>query len=215
MTATKFQKIAPFLTVVLAAAVIALIASGAISGYGEASGPKDQASINGYLSQVVFDKDGNEVSRWDHHNTVNIQGLDNTFRMITTGTNYSTGGFDAIAALSAGTSTDDPADGVVSGSVALLLDGSGDDGTHENPADGVVTTAFGTERGNGTVVVTFTAKGAVTIEQIVLTSVAEDDTASGGAVALPDPEIFAYIDVPNVSLGTGDSVQYTWTIDVD
>ncbi len=76
-------------------------------------------------------------------------------------------------------------------------------------------TLVGTENGNGTVIVTFTSTGAVTIDQIVLTRATEDDTLVGGANPITDAEIFAYIDVPNVSLGSGDSVQYTWTIDVD
>ena len=64
-------------------------------------------------------------------------------------------------------------------------------------------------------VVTFTSKASsVSVTQIVLTRKAADDTADG-TVALADNEIFAYIDVPDVSLDTGDSVQYTWSIDVD
>ena len=62
---------------------------------------------------------------------------------------------------------------------------------------------------------TFTATGSVTIKQIVLTRATEDDTLVGGAVAIADADIFAYVDVPDISLTTNDTVTYTWTVDVD
>ena len=63
--------------------------------------------------------------------------------------------------------------------------------------------------------VTFTAQSdGVDVKQIVLTKAAEDDT-SDGAVAIADGDIFSYVDVPDIVLNTNDTVQYTWTIDVD
>jgi hypothetical protein len=49
----------------------------------------------------------------------------------------------------------------------------------------------------------------------VLTKANEDNTAAGGAVAIPDTDIFSFVDVPDISLNSGDTVAYTWTINVD
>ena len=69
--------------------------------------------------------------------------------------------------------------------------------------------------GQGTVAVTFTAQGVAEVQQLVLTKANEDNTAAGGAVAIPDTDIFSYVDVPDISLNSGDTVAYTWTINVD
>jgi len=179
----------------------------------QGAGTGDRTGIRGHVAYSLFDAQGNLIETWDSHNTVNVEGLDDSFNLITG--NSGNGGYDGIAALDVAVGTDDPADGVLSTSVATSLDGDSGTGGDQNPADGTVATDFGTENGNGTVQVTFVAGGSVTIEQIVLTRAVEDDTSVGGANAIADNEIFAYIDVPNVSLGSGDSVQYTWTIDVD
>lgn len=177
------------------------------------NGTGDHAGIVGKVSYVVTDARGNVIESGKDFNTVNNEGKDDAFNLITG--NSGNGGYDGIAALNVATGTDDPADGVLSTSITTNLDGSGNDATHQNPADGTVNTDFGTENGNGTVVVTFTSKASsVSVTQIVLTRKAADDTADG-TVAIADNEIFAYIDVPDVSLDTGDSVQYTWSIDVD
>ncbi|MFQ6027166.1 MAG: hypothetical protein ACE5Q6_06720, partial [Dehalococcoidia bacterium] len=59
--------------------------------------------------------------------------------------------------------------------------------------------------------------GTVTVDQIVLTKADEDNTLTGNPAAPPiaDSDIFAYVDVQNVSLNANDTVTYTWTIDVD
>jgi hypothetical protein len=177
-------------------------------------GTGDHTGIVGKVSYIVTDARGNVLDSATNFNTVNNEGKDDTFNLITG--NSGAGAFDNIAALNVAVGTDDPADGVLSTSITTNLDGAGNDSTHENPADGTVATDFGTENGNGTVVVTFTAKAdSTSVTQIVLTNTAPDDTAASGTVAIADSTIFAYIDVPDVSLNTGDSVQYTWSIDVD
>lgn len=211
-TAGRLNPFVIALTIAAAFAVLAFFTANALWGQGGKDFTSDRAALRGHVAYVLYDADGNEVERWDQHNTVNLEGLDDTFNLITG--NGGNGGYDGIAAMDVSTVTDDPADGVLSTSIALLLDGDSGTGGNQNPADGVITTDFGSENGNGTVVVTFTAAGSVTIAQIVLTRSIEDETGDG-TLAIADNNIFAYIDVPDVSLGNGDSVQYTWTIDVD
>ena len=171
------------------------------------------AGISGIIEYTVRDADGKLKDHGIIHNTVNGDALNETFNRIAA---TATGGaFDGIAALSVATSTDNPSDGVLSTSIELLLDGDGGTGGDQNPADGTVTTDFGTETGNGTVAVTFTATGSADVLQIVLTKAAEDDTLVGGADAIADADIFAYVDVPDISLTSSDTVTYTWTVDVD
>ncbi len=201
------------LTIAAAFAVLTFVATNAFWGQGANDNARDRAAVRGHVAYVLYDAEGTEVERWEDHNTVNLEGLDSTFNLITG--NVATAGYDGIAAVSASTATDDPSDGLLSTSIALTLDGDSGTGGDQNPADGAIATDFGTENGNGTVIVTFTANAAVTIDQIALTNITEDDTTVGGAIPIADQRIFAYIDVPNVSLGSGDSVQYTWTIDVD
>ena len=126
------------------------------------------------------------------------------------------GAYDGIAAPDVTVGAEDPADGTLSTSITLLLDGDSGTGGEQNPADGAVVTDFGTENGNGTIQVTFTATAnGVQVLQIVLTKAVEDDTLVGGANAITDDETFAYVDVPDITLNTNDTVQYTWTVDVD
>ena len=154
------------------------------------------------------------------HNTVNDpEALNEVFNRIST--NANSGAYDGIAALSVpasgGGSPDDPSDGVDAASITLNLDGNSGTNGYQNPADGTVTTDFGTESGNGTVVVLFTAQAnSVSVKQVVLTKADENKTDSGpGAVAIPDADIFSYLDVADVTLNIADTVQYTWTVDVD
>ena len=172
----------------------------------------------GTLEYTVRDANGNVREHGVIHNTVNDpEALNEIFNRIS-GT-ASGGAYDGIAALSVpatGGGADDPSDGVLDTSITLNLDG--DNGTvgHQNPADGTITTDFGTESGNGTVVVTFTAlANGVEVKQVVLTKAAEDNTLVGGAASIDDAEIFSYLDVADVTLNTNDTVQYTWTVDVD
>ena len=175
-------------------------------------GTSARTGIKGIVEYTVRGPDGKVKKHEVIHNTVNVEGLNDAFNLITA---TGLGAHDGIAALKDDVATDDPADGVLAASIALTLDGDSGTGGDQNPADGTVTTDFGTESGNGTVGVTFTATGSVTIKQIVLTRATEDDTLVGGAVAIADADIFAYVDVPDISLTTNDTVTYTWTIDVD
>ncbi len=179
--------------------------------------PFEQVSnqgVRGIVTYRVVDASGILIESGQFHNTVNDEGKNETFNRIA-GT--ATGGsFDGIAAMDVAVGVDDPADGVDSTSITLTLDGDSGTGGEQNPADGNVTTDFGTETGNGTVDVTFTATSdSTSIFQIVLTKSVEDDTLLGGALAIADADIFAYVDVPDITLNTSDTVQYTWTVDVD
>lgn len=170
--------------------------------------------IRGTIDYAVRDSHGRVKVAGVIHNTVNNEAKNEVFnRIAASGSNTP---FDGIAALSVSVGSDDPANGVVAGSIALNLDGDSGTAGNQNPADGVVTTDFGADPGKGTVVVTFTAKiDSVTVKQIVLTKSAEDDTAVSNGTTITDADIFAYVDVPDVTLNTNDTVQYTWTVNVD
>ena len=182
---------------------------------GSDSGLSSKTGVRGIVDYQVWSATGELINEGRVFNTVNNEGKDETFNRIA-GTGTGTA-FDGIAALDVAVGTDDPSDGTDSTSIALLLDGdSGTGGVNENPVDGAVVTDFGTENGNGTVQATFTATSdGVQVLQIVLTRAAEDDTLVGGANAISDAETFAYVDVPDITLNTNDTVQYTWTVDVD
>ena len=175
-------------------------------------GTSARTGIKGIVEYTVRGPDGKIKEHDIIYNTVNVEGLNDTFNLITA---TGLGTHDGIAALSVTVATDDPSDGVLASSITLLLDGDGGTGGEQNPADGTVTTDFGTESGNGTVAVTFTATGAADVRQIVLTRSVEDDTLVGGAAPIADADIFAYVDVPDISLTASDTVTYTWTVDVD
>lgn len=178
------------------------------------SGITANTGVRGIVDYKVWSAAGEVIEEGRIFNTVNDEGKDETFNRIA---GSATGGaFDGIAALDVAVGTDDPADGSLSTSVTLNLDGDSGTGGEQNPADGAVVTDFGTENGNGTVQVTFTATAnSTSVQQIVLTRAVEDDTLIGGANAITDAETFAYVDVPDITLNTNDTVQYTWTIDVD
>ena len=98
---------------------------------------------------------------------------------------------------------------MLAAAITLLLDGDSGTGGNQNPADGTIAADFGTESGNGTVTVTFTTTSNATAKQVVLTRAAEDDTAVGGAAATADADISAYLDVPDVTQASSDTVQNT------
>jgi hypothetical protein len=177
-------------------------------------GSEVRFGIRGTIDYAVRDSRGRVKVAGVIHNTVNNEAKNEVFNRITvSGSNTP---FDGIAALSVSVGSDDPANGVVAGSIALNLDGDSATAGNQNPADGVVTTDFGADPGKGTVVVTFTAKlDSVTVKQIALTKSAEDDTAISNGTTITDADIFAYVDVPDVTLNTNDTVQYTWTVNVD
>lgn len=146
--------------------------------------------ISGIIEYTVRGPDGKIKEHDIIYNTVNDEGLNDTFNLITA---TGSGTYDGIAALSVTVAADDPSDGVLSTSIELLLDGDSVTGGDQNPADGTVTTDFGSETGNGTVAVTFTATGAADVLQIVLTRSIEDATGDG-ALAIADSDIFAYVE---------------------
>ena len=170
--------------------------------------------IKGTVEYTVRDAEGNVKEHGVIHNTINGEGLNEIYNRITSAA--SGGAFDAIVALSVDVITDDPSDGVAGTSITDDLDGDSGIAGDQNQADGTVTTDFGTETGNGTVAVTFTAQlNAVSVKQVVLTKAAVDDTSQGPNPTVVDADILAYQDVPDVTLNTNDTVQYTWTLDVD
>ena len=131
----------------------------------------------GTLEYTVRDANGNVREHGVIHNTVNDpEALNEVFNRIS-GT-ASGGAYDGIAALRVPVNGgNDPSDGVLDTSITLNLDGDSVTVGHQNPADGAVATDFGTEPGNGTVVVTFTAlANGVDVKQVVLTKADEDNT---------------------------------------
>ncbi len=172
------------------------------------NGRKAPVRLTGTLEYIVRDANGNLKEQGIIHNTVNDpEALNEVFNRISA--TASGGAYDGIAALSvpaSGGGSDDPSDGVDASSITLLLDGHSGTIGNQNPADGTVTTDFGTESGNGTVVVTFTAQSdSVDIKQVVLTKASEDNTV-GRAAAITDADIFSYLDVADVTLNTNDTV---------
>lgn len=202
--------VALVVTVILAAAFWWLLVTGA---GGPGGSRAESANISYNVEYVVRDSSGRVKEQGSIHNAVNDpEALNEVFQRITGG--GTSQDYDEIGALSVDSVTDDPADGVVAASIALTLDGSAVAGD-QNPANGTVATDFGTESGNGTVVVTFTATGSTNVRQIVLTKNSDDRTDNNGAADISDSNIFAYVDVQDVALNPNDSVTYTWTIDVD
>ncbi len=197
-----------------AAIILATLVFVVLSMQIEGSTPSSKTGVRGIIDYKVMSAAGELIEEGRIFNTVNDEGKDETFNRIAgTGTGNA---FDGIAALDVAVGTDDPADGTLSTSITLLLDGDSGTGGEQNPADGTVVTDFGTENGNGTIQVTFTATAnGVSVLQIVLTRADEDNTLVGGANPITDAETFAYVDVPDITLNTNDTVQYTWTIDVD
>ncbi|MBI2966149.1 MAG: hypothetical protein HYY34_08100 [Chloroflexi bacterium] len=170
--------------------------------------------IRGTIDYAVRDGRGRVKQAGVIHNTVNNEAKNEVFNRIASGA--STTPFDGIAALSVSVGSDDPANGVLAGSIALNLDGDSGTGGNQNPADGAVATDFTADSGKGTITVTFTAKAdSVSVKQIVLTKATEDDTSVSNGTAIADADVFAYVDVPDVTLNTNDTVQYTWTVNVD
>ena len=185
-----------------------------IKAAGELQRSGESVGIKGFIEYEVRDVHGKVKESGVVHNTINSEALNETFNRLTA--TASGGAYDAIAALSVDAATDDPSDGVAGSSIADDLDGDSGTSGEQNPADGTATTDFATETGNGTVTVTFTAKAdSVAIKQAVLTKANEDDTAQGQNPAIADDDILAYQDVPDVTLNSGDTAQYTWTLDVD
>ena len=197
-----------------AAIIFATLSFIVFSMLGGDSNLSSKTGVRGIIDYKVMSAAGELIEEGRIFNTVNNEGKDETFNRIAgTGTGNA---FDGIAALDVAVGTDDPSDGTLSTSITLLLDGDSGTGGEQNPADGAVVTDFGTENGNGTVQVTFTATAnGVSVLQIVLTRADEDNTLVGGANAISDAETFAYVDVPDITLNNNDTVQYTWTIDVD
>jgi hypothetical protein len=170
--------------------------------------------IGGTITYAVRDSRGREKRAGVIRNTVNNEAKNEVFNRIASGASSTP--FDGIAALSVSVGSDDPANGVLAGSIALNLDGDPGTPGNQNPADGTVATDFGTDPGKGTITVTFTAQAdSVTVKQIVLTKATEDNTGTSNGTAIADADIFAYVDVPDVTLNTNDTVQYTWTVNVD
>lgn len=193
-------------------------ASVADQGASEAGGTGVPVGIKGIIEYTVRDASGNVKTEGVIHNTVNTQAINEVlYRMLDIATTQGSGDYDGIAALSVAVGTDDPSDGVLAASITDTLDGSGSDcTTSHNPNDGTFTDGTGSESGNGTIAVTFTAcANGLTVAQIVLTNAAPDNNNTTGGSAIADAAIFAYVDVPDVNLNSGDTVQYTWTVDVD
>lgn len=189
----------------VAVALMALVATqvGRNGGAASSSPASSSFGVQGWVNYVVRDASGNITTVGANHNTINADpGLDNVWNAII-GDNTAVQ-FKRVTPLSVAVGTDDPADGVTASSI---LTQTTNGVTSQNTA-GTVTATTGD--GIGTVAVTFTGQGSGgTITQIVLhkdTDVTDNIT---------DTHILAYQDVPDVTLASGDTVTYTWTIDFD
>jgi hypothetical protein len=205
-TATRKSYGVAIILIVLAAVIFSLQSTN--------SGLNSKTGVRGIVDYKVISAAGALIEEGRVFNTVNNEAKDETFNRIAG--SITGDAFDGIAALDVAVGTDDPKNGTLSSSITLLLDGDSGTGGDQNPSDGAVATDFGSENGNGTVQVTFTAASdGVQVTQIVLTRAIEDDTTDSGANAIPNEETFAYVDMPDITLSTNDKVRYTWTVDVD
>ena len=181
---------------------IAVSAGGA--GAADPTRPTGSFSVQGWVSYVVRDADGNIRETGAKHNTINADpGLDNIWNAVI-GDNTATQ-FKRISPLSVAVGTDDPADGVTGSSILTQTT----NGVTSNNVNG--TAAATTGDVIGTVTATFTGQGSGgSILQIVLH---KDSDVSSGNIA--EADLLAYQDVSDVTLAAGDTVTYTWTIDFD
>lgn len=199
---------AAILFVVFLAGLILL--GGRHTGGGSAPGTRSSLGLAGMVHYTVRDAGGAVRSSDTVHNTVNDAAKNEVFKRIALASAGDP--YDAIVAISS--DSDSPSNGILANNVTTNLDGDLDTAGNQNPAKGTVNTLFDSQVGAGTVQVTFTAESDdVTIKQIALTRNAAADT-TGGTTAISSDDIFSYVDVPNVTLNTGDTVQYTWTVTV-
>jgi len=189
-----------------------LILLGGRQSAGGDSGPGTRSSLGlvGMVHYTVRNADGALRTSNTVHNTVNDAAKNEVFKRIAltpAGDPY-----DAIVAISS--DSDSPSNGILANNVTTNLDGDPDTAGSQNPAKGTVNTLFDSQVGAGTVQITFTAESDnVAIKQIALTRNAAADT-TGGTTGISSDDIFSYVNVPNVTLNTGDTVQYTWTVTV-
>jgi hypothetical protein len=160
----------------------------------ENSGVTDRGTVAGLIEYTVRDASGNiKMSRLIHNTTMAALLNDARARLGVDGTTLASNNsdlYDNIQACSAATSG-------ASCTLSSALDA--------NPADGTNTSE--TESGNYKVVKTFTASGASTIAELQLTRGA---ATSGTA----ETNIGAFQGV-SITLANGDTLQITWTIDID
>jgi hypothetical protein len=195
----------------VAVAAVALMALAAVmavqagrNGGTVSSSPSSAFSVQGWVSYVVRDANGNIKAMGAEHNTINADpGLDNIWNAIV-GNNTATQ-FKRVSPLSVAVGTDDPVDGVTGTNILTQTT----NGVTSNNVDG--TAAATTGDGIGTVTALFTGQGTGgSILQIVLHK--DSDVSTGNIV---EADLLAYQDVPDVTLAAGDTVTYTWTIDFD
>ncbi len=109
-------------------------------------GTSARTGIKGIVEYTVRGPDGKIKEHQIIHNSVNNEGLNDTFNLITA---TGLGVHDGIAAMSVAVGTDDPSDGVLASSITLLLDGDSVTGGEQNPADGTVRRTLAQRRETG------------------------------------------------------------------
>ena len=110
---------------------------------------------------------------------------------------------------------DAAAGGILAANILLLVDGSNVcGGVDNNPADGAFSDGGGDGVGDGTVAVTFCARGdAAAATQMHLVKAAVDDTVVSGAAAIVVGDVLATIEI-SVDLADTDTLTVNWTLDV-
>jgi len=174
----------------------------------------ERIGYNGIVEYAIRDASGRVKEHRVLHNAVLGEALETAMKRLidpSTGVTADTDTFRRIGALN--TNTDDPVDGVLAASVTTLLDGDTGAAGDQNPANAAFADVGTTTDGQGRVQLTFTATGNASIRRIVLTKAPVDNTADGAA-AITSANILAHQAV-TIDLANGDTVQFTWTINLD
>lgn len=202
----------PALVILALAAVMAFMAWG--GGSGASAGLHTSAKFTSNVDWEHRSPAGKLIAGGSIKNALGASALDVIFDSIIN--DATTAAFKQIMAID---STDDPSDGVAANTVTLTLDGDSGTGGDQNPAgadngtgNAIVTPTDNS--GSGTIAVTFTAGGTVSVKQILLVNTVETDS-SGTPIIIPEADVLAFVDVPDVALTSGDTVKYTWTINFD
>jgi len=204
--------------VAVPAVLLAAVAAGLTTWAYRPAGSGEALRYHGSIEYTITGADGRLKLHKTIPNTINADpNLETVMeRLIKTGTVVASDAalFTRIVAFTATTSTDDPAGGFDLSSVTLSLEGDTGVTGAQNPAQGTYTNVGTALDGDGKITVTFTASADGTVvRQLALVKTAADDTASGGAVAIPDADVLAYKAV-NITLDNGDTLQIEWTTNI-
>lgn len=160
----------------------------------------EKGTVNGIIEWTVYDSSGNVKAHDIIHNNVTNLGLDEIVTRLVED-DVTDADFDEIRLLSNATTGGAP-NGSTDGTVNV---------TGGSPTVNTGVTINGDTTGNATVATTFSATGTAPIVEIHLTKTA---IAQGAGMNYAAGDILAFQTV-NITLESGDSVTFTWTIDID